>query len=540
MKFQSAVDSANTEPEGLPEPKLQVIPPRLKALLAFAKSHTPAPFLRFLRSYKPPQATDEIVTQLRALHRLRVSDSNARHHLQHLDESIGRRLAADKLHATEIVELKLHPPNEDSLARFNSDARLIAGSIQSANDTENASSLGLAFAIWFQTELSYGDRDPQRTQQEVYDQIHRVFRHLHDQNLLENQFAIALCQAAWTANPHRPSHPYTSILFDCLRLPGFVSRLLQATTDIGSVQVVLEFANFLLRAEDGCGDFEALSFLDKLPHCDERKEIVQRLAAMQFQSAEPVRTLSPIFKAFRFPAGLSAETAQAWMKSPSGSDLLGNIARLSDPCRKTRIPYLSPDAQRLSYHAESTLQKSSDSHSSDLSPEEYMKRWRIFLGGIAGIQISRDSVQNRFVAIVSSESRLRALLRHRQRPKLIQFITGDGNDRDNWVLAKLIEAAGAISPEDYSMCSICLGSVYLHDTEGRFCNRKTFRDFADFIDRDIRNLRAFIDPTIAKQAEGANVGHIQRLMSFIRDFLIDPQNAHYTNFEVYRTKPFGH
>ncbi|MDX1929308.1 MAG: hypothetical protein SFV81_22465 [Pirellulaceae bacterium] len=348
-------------------------------------------------------------------------------------------------------------------------------------------------------------------------------------------------------DPFRANHPHPSMLLECLKLPGLVAALLQVAPKVEKVQVLLEFACFLIRQEDGYNSFSALSFLERLRNWSEREAVVQKLAAMQFQSAEPIVNLPASFAAFRFPSGLSAEAVQAWTNAQNGEELLSRISKLTDPCKKTRIPYLSPDAQKLSYHAERTL-RSSTSRSDDLSLEEYQQRWANFLRAIAGIQLSRESVQSRFVSIVSNESRLKPLLRQSQRTKLIQKIAGDGSDRENWVLAKLLQAAGILSAEDYSMCSICLGSAYLYDIEGRFCNRKTFRDFATFIDRDIQNLRAFIDPTVAElavapgksvPAERASSGHVKRLMSFIRDFLIDPQNAHYTNFEVYRTKPFS-
>jgi hypothetical protein len=523
------------------------IPPRLNALLAFAKSHTAAPLLSFLGRFKPPPATEEIATQLRALHRWRSSVASATEQLELIDVNIGRRLATDKLHATEVIELKLRLPNEKSAASFDKDAAAMAGAVRHARDVENASTLGLAIAIWLRTELIHRERDLQYVRQEIYSQIHQVFRLLNEQKLLTNPLAIALCQAAWNAHPLRANHPYTSMLLECLRLPGFVAALLQVAPKIEKVQVLLEFACFLIRQEDGYNGFAALSFLERLRNWSEREAIVQKLAAMQFQSAEPITSLPTNFEAFRFPVGLSTETVQAWMNAQNGDELLNCISKLTEPCKKTRIPFLSPDAQKLSYYAERTL-RSSASRSDDLSLEEYQQRWGNFLRAIAGIQLSRESVQSRFISIVSNESRLKPLLRQSQRTKLIQKIAGDGTDRENWVLAKLLQAAGAMSAEDYSMCSICLGSAYLYDIEGRFCNRKTFRDFAAFIDRDIQNLRAFIDPAVAEQAvapgrsdstERASSGHVKRLMSFVRDFLIDPQNAHYTNFEVYRTKPFS-
>ncbi|MDX1929309.1 MAG: hypothetical protein SFV81_22470 [Pirellulaceae bacterium] len=156
------------------------IPPRLNALLAFAKSHTAAPLLSFLGRFKLPQATEEIAAQLRALHRWRSSEANAAEQLELIDANIGRRLAADKLHATEVIELKLSPPNEKSAASFDRDAAAMASAVRHARDVEHASTLGLAIAIWFRTELNHRERDLQFVRQEIYSQMHQVFRLLNE------------------------------------------------------------------------------------------------------------------------------------------------------------------------------------------------------------------------------------------------------------------------------------------------------------------------------------------------------------------------
>ena len=299
----------------------------------------------------------------------------------------------------------------------------------------------------------------------------------------------------------------------------------------------MEFARFLISQNDDYNDFSAISFLKQMETFDHQTEITRQLARMQRRSLERVSNLAPAFEAFRFPKGIGVETVRVWSNARTGKDLLTCIERLVNPCHKTRIPYLSPHAQTLAHCAEKTLRSLKDDRTEKLSREDYRRRWELLIRSISGIELSRENVRNRFISIVSTEDRLKLLLRQSQRPKLIRQVAGDGSDREKWVLAKLIEAAGTLSPEDYSMCSICLGSGYLYDTEGRFCNRKTFLDFASFIDRDIQNLRAFIDPEYT--ASAASAGHVKRLMSFIREFLIDPQNAHYTNFEVYRTKLFN-
>lgn len=515
------------------------MPPGLAALHAFAKTHTPAPLLSFIGRFKPAAVSDELAAQLRALHRVRSNHAAAAQQIAQIDDKIGTRLAADKLHATEVIELKLQPPNEKAAAAFDLEAKALATLVTHARDADNASALGLAFAIWLRAEANRGGRDLQCVRQEAFSQIHLVFKLLNEQKLLADRRVLAFCQSLLNAIPPKFERQKTSMLIECLQIPGFVALLMQASGDIDEVQILRGFAGFLISQEASYNDFSSISFLKRLQAWSEREEIVRQLANLHLRSVEPVDKLAPSFAAFRFPAGLCSETVQAWSNVRSGKELLACIARLARPCQGTRIAYLSPHAQLLSHFADKTLSSFTLGETDQLSRTDYEKRWAVFLSRIAGIELAHEQVRSRFIAIVSNENRLKSLLRQSQRPKLIQKIAGDGSDRESWVLSKLLEAAGSLTPEDYSMCSICLGSSYLYDTEGRFCNRKTFRDFAAFIDRDIQNLRAFIDPKYAAKVEGESVGHVKRLLSYIRDFLIDPQNAHYTNFEVHRTKPFS-
>lgn len=514
----------------------QGIPQRLAAVLAFAKSHTAAPFLSFIGRFKPAAVTEDIAAQLRALHRIRGTDDDAVRQIEFVDDTIGIRLSTDKLHATEVIDLKLNPPNEKAVANFDLEAKALATLVSHARDANNASALGLAFAVWFRTETHHSGRDAQFVRQEAYSQIHLVFKLLNEQNQLGNRQVFAFCQAA--LNTNSVDRQKTPMLLACLQIPGFIALLLQASGDIDDIEIILGFASFLISQEAGYNDFSAMAFLKRLRAWKEQDEIVRQLAKMHLRSVEPVSNLARIFEGFRFPTGLSSETVQVWSRANEGKDLLNGIASLVGPCQTTRIAYLSPHAQSLAYFADKALRSLTVNETDQLSRSDYQKRWLAFLKGIVGIELNRENVRNRFIAVVSNENLLKPFLRQRQRAMLIQKIAGDGSDRENWILAKLLEAAGIMSPEDYSMCSICLGSGYLYDTEGRFCNRKTFRDFAAFIDRDIRNLRAFIDPNYTAFAQGSS-GHVNRLLSFIRDFLTDPQNAHYTNFEVYRTKPFS-
>ena len=515
----------------------QEFPQRLAAILSFAKTHTPAPLWSFFGKYQPPSPTQEIAIQLRGLHRVRIANETAARQVQQIDDNIGRRLAADKLSATEVVELKHHPPHENAIVTFDNDAKVLAALVRHARDAEKASALGLAFAVWFRVEANHSKRDSQFIRQEIYSQIYQVFKSLDEQGLLNDRYALAFCQASLTINGD--DRKKLSTLLACLQMTGFVASLLQASSDIEDIQIVLGFASFLISQDANYNDFSAVEFLGRLASLDGRTEVIRHLARIQRRSHEPIENLAPIFESFRFPMGLSVETVQAWGKVRDGKDLLGQIAKLARPCQKTRIPCLSPHAQTLSHYAEKTLQSLSLDVTEQISNEDNHKRWEVFLRGVAGIELNREKVRSGFISVVSNGDRLKLLLHQSRRPKLIRHIAGDGSDRDRWVLAKLLQAAGAMTPEDYSMCSICLGSGYLFDTVGSFCNRKTFRDFAAFIDRDIQNLRAFIDPKYAASIESESVGHVKRLMSFIREFLIDPQNAHYTNFEVYRTIPFS-
>ncbi len=541
-------------------------PQSLAAVHAFAKKHTASSFLRFLCKFRPPTVEQDIASQLQTLHRVRVGHEHAAQQIETVDHRIAKRLATNKLHATELIELKLQPPSEKAAAHFDADAHSLATLVKHARDVEKASSLGLAFAIWFRTELNQRGCDSQLVRQESYSRIHQVFKALDAQGLLNNRPAVAFCQAALTAkqpitqqtgatqtSATQPSAKQTGAkqtsalrgesetLVECLKLDGFVEWLLRASGETKNVQLLLAFASFLIDQNHNYNGFAAVEFLKQLANFDEANDIIQKLSWMQRRSTEPVPDLPEVFATFRFPSGLSRETVELWNNSQRGNELLARIAKLLNPCAKTRIPYLSPDAQTLAYFADQTLH----SHAADpagpaepVSNEDYTRRWELFLKSIAGIELSRDGVRSRFIEIVSDPSLLKQLLRQSLRPKLIRKIADDGSDRECWVLSKLLEAAGKLTPEDYSMCSICLGSGYLFDTEGRFCNRKTFRDFAAFVDRDIQNLRAFIDPKLEAGLEGESGGHVRRLMSFIRDFLIDPDNAHYTNFEVYRTKAF--
>lgn len=512
-------------------------PQRLTALVAFAKTHTPSPFMGALKRFRLPNASQDIAIQLRELHLVRRMNATSANQIQQIDENIANRLAAEQSNATELVELKTRPPNEKAIATFDSDARSLASLVRHARDKENSSALGLAFAVWFRTAASQTGRDSQNVRQEIYSQIHQVFKSLAQQNLLNDRTAMAFCQSVCAVDWEDRGKPSTLLTY--LRKTGFIESLLEATKDIEDVAVVTQFANFMLSQDENYNDFSAIEFLQRFSLFDQRVDIVRQLAQLYRRSRLPIANLDPVFANFRFPTGISIETVQSWSKVRSGKDLLICIAKLVRPCHKTHIPFLSPHAQTISHYALRTLNSLLSDDTDQVEIEEYRKRWQAFLSAISGIELGREEVRNRFIELVSDGNRLKLLLRRSQRPKLIRQIAGDGSNRENWVLAKLLEAAGAMSPEDYSMCSICLGSGYLFDTEGRFCNRKTFRDFATFIDRDIQNLRAFIDPKYAANLESESVGHIKRLMSFIREFLIDPQNAHYTNFEVYRTKPFS-
>jgi hypothetical protein len=511
---------------------------RHSAMLHFARIHTSAPLLGFLFKFKPPTPAQDIVTQLRSLHRANKDDLQAVQQIESVDHCIARRLAMDKLHATEVIELRLNPPNEKAAASFEAQARGLATLVKHARDTENASSLGLALAIWFQTESSLRDSEAQFVRQEAFSRIHRVFKSLESQQLICNFQAIAFCQAALLAKHACSGANKQPTLIDCLNDQGFVELFLQASGKELDIDVLLGFARFLLSQNDNYNGFSAVDFLKQLGSLDDPTDIVRKLSWMQRRSNEPVPKLGKVFDAFRFPSGLSPETVADWLSSGNPSELEVRVTNLLRPCQKTAIPYLSPHAQTLAHFAAKTLKSFADTQENQPNSEDYVRRWNMFLRSIAGIELTREGIRSRFISIVSNVKQFKQLLRQSQRPNLIAKIAGGSSDRETWVLTKLLEAVGQLTPEEYSMCSICLGSGYLFDAEGRYCNRKTFRDFAAFVDSDIRNLRAFIDPQLASSLGEKNVGHVKRLMSYIRDFLVDPQNAHYTNFEVYRTKPF--
>ncbi len=501
-----------------------------KRIQAFARVQAAAPFWWRWGRFRLPAGDEDLQKLLKSLNRFRELNGPACDRIEAVDLFLGKRLAADPLFSTQLLELKLQWDSGDKRRIFDEDAHRISRLINSIQDTANASCLGLAFAVIFFTTANAEGPDSQATQTLALQEVHSVFSILAKQSLIENRMALAFCQSFFIKQVPNRTTSEVQRLHRIIRQPRVLLRVLQMTPSVHDCALIISFIEFLMEVDEDHKDLDFLEFVDRLASYGQPADAIVQIAKIQASANRPVEGLNPIFSRFRFPRGLSRETAGRLRESRSLDELQRHLHELLAPCKGGKLTHLSPCAQMIASLARRAVAAEC------LTPAEFAKLdsqilWLVT--ACAGIDLHNRAVQSQFVGLFYKTKHVRLVLSESGRGLVARKLRQE-SARTSWIVAVLLEAIGKFSPEQYSMISTCLNSGYLFDTAGNYCNAKTFRDFQSFIDQDLMNLLVFLEPNSPRQA--TSTGHVNRLISFIRDFLVDPENAHYTNFEIQRTK----
>lgn len=513
---------------------MELTPSTAKLIHEFGKRHTVAPWFARWGKMRLPSPEMEVPEILRALHKVRGDAQAIRETIKVIDGCFGQRLASQAAHAVEFLELQLTPPSKQSAEEFESDVRRLALVVRDYRDIANASLLGLACAIAISHQSPPIDAGGS-VQQRVIAYLHELVNRLQRGCLMDEARVVAFCQSALL--PTRASEVQMSRVFvnRCLLRPQLLKRTLELACRSMDQPEMLALLRFLMSIEDEHGEGAAVDLLENLEHSEATAEILRAMAEMQVRSEQPIASIHTKFSKFRFPSGLSPQTLQRWCACSSAVEMLPLINSMSRFCKGGPVPYLSPGAQELLSVGTNTLDKLTAKNSGRESDSD--AEFRAVIRNIAGLHAARADVQEQLIGLFRKPESLNSILNGKLRQSLSKRVCGDGTGRARWVAGILIGAIGHFDPLQFSMISTCVNSGYLFDRAGRFCNPKTFRDFQLYIERDIRNLGCFIDPKVLERTPAE--GHVHRLVSFVRDFLADPENAHYTNFEVQSTKPFA-
>ncbi len=490
----------------------------------FGRKYSHRPLLSGIGRFCLPVSQADFLDRLKSLHKIRSLTPETLPLVQQVDRGIGLRLAAAKIHATELLDPKLHPHRPELGTIFDDEVRRLA-TLSTSNDCgASASNLGLAYAIWLygQTDTAIVDAGG------AFSIIHEVFRSLAQHNLLDRLDVISFCQRIFCHAKARGIIPHRLVL-QLTTQPDLLEALLLAGKALKPDELS-DFAQLVLDPNFLPYEIRPLEFLRKLLTCGAGREAIALLLNGYRASRIPVFEKSHPLHSFRLPGGISSSTLELLLESRDSKGFVAILERVAIPFGAKAGTCLSPTAQEFWWFSNAALERISASISRDELANLHL-RLQKFLRQIHGLDLSDRRTLELFNSFAKEPQGLVKLLSSRKRENLAQKLESR-DSREAWCLAKILKSIDTFSAAEISLLSTCLSSEYLFDTTGKLCNAKTFRDFQTYVDSDLNNLRCFFDFKHKLPVQG----HVRRLVSFIHESITDPNNYHYTNLENKRTR----